>query len=107
MEDLTLPNIGASFKKWVCWTPNLPKALAHSLNFQKKEKEKKRHSLQLCTGSGVGRRAIVGLQQPGNRGLGGLGPAGDQQSPTSHDRVPEPQLVQMFLNFSYPFFSFA
>jgi hypothetical protein len=34
MEDLTLPSIGASFKKWECYTFILPKGLAHSLNFQ-------------------------------------------------------------------------
>jgi hypothetical protein len=42
MEDLTLPSVGASFKKWGCYTPILPKALAHSSNFQKKKIKKKR-----------------------------------------------------------------
>jgi hypothetical protein len=28
MEHLTLPSVGASFKKWGCCTPILPKALA-------------------------------------------------------------------------------
>jgi hypothetical protein len=41
MEDLTLPKNGASFKKWVCCTPILPKALAHFLNFPKKIKDSK------------------------------------------------------------------
>jgi hypothetical protein len=36
MEHLTIPSVGASFKKWGCYTPILPKALAHSPNFQKK-----------------------------------------------------------------------
>jgi hypothetical protein len=38
MEDSTLPSVGASFKKWgvVACTSILPKALAHSPNFQKK-----------------------------------------------------------------------
>jgi hypothetical protein len=35
MEDLTLPSVGTSFKKWGCYTPILLKALAHSPNFQK------------------------------------------------------------------------
>jgi hypothetical protein len=35
MEHLTLPSVGASFKKWGCCTPILPKALAHSSNFPK------------------------------------------------------------------------
>jgi hypothetical protein len=30
MEHLTLPSVGASFKKWGCCTPILPKALTHS-----------------------------------------------------------------------------
>jgi hypothetical protein len=34
MEDLTLPSVGASFKKWGCCTLILPKALAHFPNFQ-------------------------------------------------------------------------
>jgi hypothetical protein len=29
MEDFTLPNIGASFKKWECCTPILPKFQVH------------------------------------------------------------------------------
>jgi hypothetical protein len=36
MEDLTLPSIGASFKKSGCCTYLLPKVLAHSPNLQKK-----------------------------------------------------------------------
>jgi hypothetical protein len=36
MEDLTLPSEGGSLKKWVYCAPILPKALAHSPNFQKK-----------------------------------------------------------------------
>jgi hypothetical protein len=36
MEHLTLPSVGASFKKRGCCIPILPKALAHSPNFQKK-----------------------------------------------------------------------
>jgi hypothetical protein len=42
MEDLTLPSIGASFKKWGCCKPILPKGLAHSPNFSKKIEEKKK-----------------------------------------------------------------
>jgi hypothetical protein len=41
MEDLTLPSVGASFKKWGCYKLILSKALAHSLNFQKKLIENK------------------------------------------------------------------
>jgi hypothetical protein len=36
MEDLTLPSVGASFKKWGCCRCNLPKeaqTLARALNF--------------------------------------------------------------------------
>jgi hypothetical protein len=36
MEHLTLSSVGASFKKWRCYTCILPKALAHSPNFQRK-----------------------------------------------------------------------
>jgi hypothetical protein len=36
MEDLTLPSEGGSLKKWVYCAPILPKALAHSPNFQEK-----------------------------------------------------------------------
>jgi hypothetical protein len=35
LEELALPSVGASFKKWGCSTPILPKALAHHPNFQK------------------------------------------------------------------------
>jgi hypothetical protein len=51
MEDLTLPSVGASFKKWGCCTSILPKGLAHSPNFPNyyfflKEKRKEwNHSL--------------------------------------------------------------
>jgi hypothetical protein len=45
MEDLTLLSVGASFKKWVCCTSILPKALAHFLNFQKIKKSKICNSL--------------------------------------------------------------
>jgi hypothetical protein len=38
MEHLTLPSVGASFKKWGCCTPILPKALAHSPKLSKKIK---------------------------------------------------------------------
>jgi hypothetical protein len=40
MEHLTLPSVGASFKKWGCCTPILPKALAHFPNFQNKKSKK-------------------------------------------------------------------
>jgi hypothetical protein len=40
MEHLTLPSVGASFKKWRCCTPILPKALAHSPNFPKENFKK-------------------------------------------------------------------
>jgi hypothetical protein len=36
LEDLTLPSVGASFRKWRCCTPILLKGLAHSPNFSKK-----------------------------------------------------------------------
>jgi hypothetical protein len=39
MEHLTLPSVGASFKKWGCCTPIFPKA--HSSNFPKKNSKKK------------------------------------------------------------------
>jgi hypothetical protein len=42
MEDLTLSSVGASFKKWGCCTPILPKGLAHSPNFPKNLKEIKK-----------------------------------------------------------------
>jgi hypothetical protein len=35
LEELPLPSVGASFKKWGSCTPILPKALAHFPNFQK------------------------------------------------------------------------
>jgi hypothetical protein len=35
LEELALPSVGASFKKWGCYSPILPKALAHFPNFQK------------------------------------------------------------------------
>jgi hypothetical protein len=35
LEDLALPSVGASFKKWGRCTPILPKAQAHFPNFQK------------------------------------------------------------------------
>jgi hypothetical protein len=35
LEELALPSVGASFKKWGCCTPILSKALAHHPNFQK------------------------------------------------------------------------
>jgi hypothetical protein len=40
MEDLILPSAGASFKKWGCCTPILPKGLAYSSNFPQKIKIK-------------------------------------------------------------------
>jgi hypothetical protein len=65
MEDVTLPSVGASFKKWVCCTPILPKALAHFLNFQKKISKKKiskklKQSSVEGQASIRGRRATVG-----------------------------------------------
>jgi hypothetical protein len=36
MEDLTLPSVGGSLKKWVYCAPILPKALAHSPKLPKK-----------------------------------------------------------------------
>jgi hypothetical protein len=35
LEELALPSVRASFKKWGYCTPILPKALAHFPNFQK------------------------------------------------------------------------
>jgi hypothetical protein len=56
MEDLTLPSVGASFKKWGHCTPILPKALAHSLNFPNKKikikKEKKKGIVRTRPGFG-------------------------------------------------------
>jgi hypothetical protein len=36
MEDLILPSVGASFRKWGCCTPILPKALAYASKLPKK-----------------------------------------------------------------------
>jgi hypothetical protein len=36
MEDLTLPSVEGSLKKWVYYAPILPKALAHSPKLPKK-----------------------------------------------------------------------
>jgi hypothetical protein len=36
MEDLTLSSEGGNLKKWVYFAPILPKAVAHSPNFQYK-----------------------------------------------------------------------
>jgi hypothetical protein len=36
MEEFTLPNVGASFKKWDCCTHILPKCEAHPHNTKKK-----------------------------------------------------------------------
>jgi hypothetical protein len=70
MEDLTLSSVGASFKKWMCCTPILPKALAHFLNFHKKKFKK----IEIvCKGSGVSPRP-----------------------PTGRERVPELQPVHFF-----------
>jgi hypothetical protein len=41
MEDLILPSVGPSFRKWGCYTPIFSKGLAHSLDFPKKIKEDK------------------------------------------------------------------
>jgi hypothetical protein len=38
MEDFTLPNVGASFKKWECCTPIVPKCQAHLYNTKNKMK---------------------------------------------------------------------
>jgi hypothetical protein len=44
MEHLTLPSIGASFKKWGCCIPILPKALAHSSKLPKKISKNNKNS---------------------------------------------------------------
>jgi hypothetical protein len=41
MEDFTLPSVGASFKKWECCTPILPKSHAHLHNTKKSGKNAK------------------------------------------------------------------
>jgi hypothetical protein len=40
MEDLTLPSVGATFKKWGCCTPTLPKC--HDVPHNSKRKQKKK-----------------------------------------------------------------
>jgi hypothetical protein len=40
MEDLTLPRVGASFKKWRCCTSILPKCEEGPHNSKKKKKTK-------------------------------------------------------------------
>jgi hypothetical protein len=37
----TIPSVGASLKKWWCYTPILPKALAHPKKKSKKKKMQK------------------------------------------------------------------
>jgi hypothetical protein len=39
MEDFALPSIGASFKKWECYTPILPKCQVHPHNTKKRGKK--------------------------------------------------------------------
>jgi hypothetical protein len=39
MEDVTLPSVGASFKKWECYTPILSKCHTHLHNTKKKVKK--------------------------------------------------------------------
>jgi hypothetical protein len=60
MEDLTLPSVWASFKKWVCCTSILPKALVHFLNFQKNKISKKLNQFVEDQASACGRRVTVG-----------------------------------------------
>jgi hypothetical protein len=43
MEHLTLPSVGAGFKKWGCCTPILSKTLTSSPNFQNKNKNKNKN----------------------------------------------------------------
>jgi hypothetical protein len=40
MEDFTLPSVGASFKKWGCYAPILPKCQAHLQTTPKKTLKK-------------------------------------------------------------------
>jgi hypothetical protein len=58
MEDLTLPSVGASFKKWRCCIPILPKGLAFSPNFpiffKEKQKKLKRKGLLSDKAAGGG-----------------------------------------------------
>jgi hypothetical protein len=54
MEHLILPSVGASFKKWGCCTPILPKALARSPNFQNKISKNFKISKKMAQG-------IIGL----------------------------------------------
>jgi hypothetical protein len=119
MEDLTLPSVGASFKKWVWCTPIFPKAMAHFLNFPKKKLKK----LEIvCIGSGVGpwlagdRWSLAGLgPRPAiadpwlldrrRPWVGGPMSANKQRSLADRGRVHEPQPVQIFFNSScLPFF---
>jgi hypothetical protein len=65
MEDFTLPNVGARFKKWECCTSILPKYQAHpqtSSQYQnkfKKKKKKEGHSLIAHSLSNCGLRPAV------------------------------------------------
>jgi hypothetical protein len=58
LEELALPSVGASFKKWGCYTPILSKALAHHPNFQKffffKQKISKKFELSHRSSAGRG-----------------------------------------------------
>jgi hypothetical protein len=55
MEHLTLPSVGASFKKWRCCTPILPKALAHSSKLPQKNKFKNKKNSKKKGQSGLSR----------------------------------------------------
>jgi hypothetical protein len=69
MEDFTLPSVGASFKKWECFTPILSKCQAHP-HYTRKKKLKKILKLwkkgggmerpTVCQTTGHGWRATVG-----------------------------------------------
>jgi hypothetical protein len=63
MEDFTLPSVWASFKKWECCTPILPKFQTH-LHNTKKEKKKIMQEMQK---KGDGKERPIVCQTMGRR----------------------------------------
>jgi hypothetical protein len=58
MEELIPPNVGANFKKWMCYKPILSKVLAHFLNIPSKKKFNKffsKKTKQSAQGQGLAR----------------------------------------------------
>jgi hypothetical protein len=88
LEELPLPSVGASFKKWGRYTPILPKALAHFPNFQKFiffKIKKFQKNWDSPAGTGIDPR-----------------PAGDQRSPAGRGSTPGAAgLLPFLLNFFF------